>query len=222
MKNNLKYDAVFYDFDGTLGDSIPVILESFRGAYIEVFGECTRTEEDFKSYIGLPLVDTFKMHDEEAQGRLLEAYRSINHKLLEANRIPLFPGVIEGLEAIKALGVKQGIVTSKRIQAFEVTARLTGIWDYFDVIICKDDTRYHKPNADPLIEAARRSGITDYKRILYVGDALPDICCAQNAGTDFAFVNWSKMPKDDILFMKPDYCINQLKEISCIIDNIEL
>lgn len=222
MKKNLKYDAVFYDFDGTLGDSLPVILKSFKGAYTEVFGECTRTEEDFKKFIGLPLIETFRAHDEETQQKLLNAYLKINHKMLDENKIPLFPGVIEALKEIKAKGVIQGIVTSKRIEAFEVTAKLTGIWDLFDVIICNGDTRYHKPNADPLIEAAKRSNITDYKRILYVGDALADICCAKNAGTDFVFVNWSQMQKDDILFMKPDYCINQLKEISCIIDNIEL
>lgn len=222
MKNNFKYDAVFYDFDGTLADSVPIILESFKGAYLDVFGKCDRTDESFKSYIGLPLMECFEMHDKDTQQKLYDAYLKINHKLLEEDKVKLYPGVYEGLKSLHEKGIIQGIVTSKKYDAFIITARLTGIIDFFDVVICKEDTRYHKPNPDPIQAAAEKAGLTDFGRILYVGDALPDVCCSKNAGTDFIFVNWSEMPKADILFMKPEYCIDQLSEISCIIDNNEL
>ena len=47
-----KYDLVLYDLDGTLQDSVPLIVESFHKAYERVFGRCDRTDADLMTYIG--------------------------------------------------------------------------------------------------------------------------------------------------------------------------
>ena len=84
---DLKYKCVLYDFDGTLADSVPVIILNQRMAYEEVMGYCPRTDEDLKSYIGLPLTDTFAMHDEVTQKKLLESYQKINLDMLRKDMI---------------------------------------------------------------------------------------------------------------------------------------
>ena len=68
-----KYDLVLYDLDGTLWDSIPLIMECFRKAYDAVLGGTGRTDEDLMSYIGRPLGDTFAQHDDETKERLVNA-----------------------------------------------------------------------------------------------------------------------------------------------------
>ena len=73
-----KYDLVLYDLDGTLWDSVPLIMESLKKAYDIVLGGTDRTDADLMSYIGKPLGDTFSMHDEETKARLTEAYLEYN------------------------------------------------------------------------------------------------------------------------------------------------
>ena len=208
-------DLILYDLDGTVWDSIPLIMDCFKHAYIDVFGECTRTDEDLMSYIGRPLQDTFAMHDEQTKQKLLDSYLVYNHMLLDQDAIPMFPGVIDDLKLIKKAGMKQGVVTSKRHRAADVTLKFKGLFDFFDVYICKEDTDKHKPDGEPLTVAARKAGITDMSRVIYVGDALPDALCAKNAGAKFALVEWSRMDKDDILRQSPEgsVIISSLKEL---------
>ena len=208
-------DLILYDLDGTIWDSIPLIMDCFKHAYIEVLGECPRTDEDLMSYIGRPLQDTFAMHDDETKQKLLDSYLVYNHMLLDQDAIPMFPGVIDDLKAIKSTGMKQGVVTSKRHRAADVTLKFKGLFDFFDVYICKEDTQKHKPDGEPLVVASNNVGITDMSRVIYVGDALPDALCAKNAGAKFALVEWTRMDKDDILRQSPagSKVISNLREL---------
>ncbi len=198
-----KYDLILYDLDGTIWDSIPLIMKCFKLAYLDVFGRCDRSEEDLKSYIGRPLPDTFAMHDAKTSEVLLEAYLAHNSVLLENDEIPLFDGVISELRKIRDLGIPQGFVTSKRTLSAGITLRLKGLDNFFDVGICKEDTENHKPLPDPIITAAKRVQITDMSRVIYIGDALVDAICARNACVDFALVEWSQMDKEKIIAAAP-------------------
>lgn len=218
---NRRYDCVLYDFDGTLGDSIPLIIKCQQQAYEEVMGNCPRSYDDLLSYIGLPLTETFSIHDKKTSEALLESYLRINCYWLEHDGVPLFPGVSEELQRLKAAGIRQGIVTSKRKTSLDMSLKCLGLEDFFDVIVAKEDTKIHKPEAEPLLLASRILGI-DTSRMIYVGDAVGDIKCAQNAGVAPVFVNWSIMPREEITALKPQYIINEMKELSCIIFDGEL
>lgn len=201
--SSCKYDLILYDLDGTIWDSVGVIMDSFKACYQEVLGSCDRTDEDLMSYIGRPLIDTFEMHDAITAQKLFDAYLVINERYLRADALQLFPNVMEDLTAIKNLGIKQGVVTSKKEDAASITLELRGLDSFFDVYGFKESTPKHKPDAEPLIWAASQARITDMSRVLYVGDAMPDCLCAKNAGSDFALVSWSKMDKDAIMAAGP-------------------
>ena len=215
------YDCVLYDFDGTLADSVPLIIKNQVMAYEKVIGRCDRTEEDLKSFIGRPLVDTFAMHDPDTAQRLLEAYLEINIKLLNDDSLELFDGVMEELRALKKAGIKQGIVSSKRRESLDISLRNKGLTDFFDVLITKEDTKEHKPDPEPIVKCSEILGIP-VDRMMYVGDAKVDIECAKNTGCASVFVDWSLMDKDEILRLSPDYIIKEMRELSCIIFDGEL
>lgn len=215
--SNFKYDAILYDLDGTLIDSVPIIVESFIGAYVKVFGRCDRTEEDFKSYIGKPLVSTFAMHEEKEAKALLEAYLEINLQMLREDKANLFEGVEEGLIALHEMGIKQGIVTSKRTDSASITIDIKNFDRFFETYVCFEDSEKHKPDGEPILVAMKNLGIKDPKRVLYVGDALPDALCARNAGCDFALVDWSVMPREEILSSIDTRVIGSIEALSCII-----
>lgn len=215
-------DLILYDLDGTIQDSVPLIVESFHKAYEIVLGECTRSDEDLMSYIGRPLTVSFEREDKETAEKLTEAYLAYNRKRMTEGVVPLFPGVREGLEKIKASGYRQGIVTAKRRDSAMITIDLLDIAKYFDVMIFSEDTKRSKPHGDPLVEAAGRLGVTDMSRVLYVGDAGSDLLSARDCGASFALVDWTMMPKDEIGKLGPDYVISSLDEIPCIIRGTEL
>ncbi len=221
-KTMSKYDLVLYDLDGTLWDSVPLIMECFRKAYDIVLGGTDRTDEDLMSYIGRPLGDTFTMHDDATKEKLMTAYLEYNCARLKENAVPLFPGVCEFLSEIRAAGVRQGVVTSKRESSAMITIDLLDLEKYFDTMVFREATERAKPYGDPLIEAARRMGITDMSRVLYVGDAVPDILSARDCGADFALVGWTRMPKDELNDLGPDYIIEVPEGLPCIIKGTEL
>ena len=211
-----NYDAILYDLDGTLINSVPIIVESYIKTYEDVLGECVRTVEDFKSYIGKPLAECFTMHDEETSKKLFDRYLEINCEMLEKDMVDLFPGVMEGLTYLKNAGYKQGIMTSKKESSAMITLKLKGMDSLFDTFVFSEDTPKHKPCAEPLILAANKLGIKDMSRVLYVGDAIPDAACAFNAGADFALVSWTQMTEDRILEKYPGKVISSLKEIESL------
>ena len=217
-----KYDLVLYDLDGTLWDSIPLIMECFKKAYETVLGGTDRTDEDLMSYIGRPLGDTFMMHDDETKERLVSAYLEYNCRRLRENAVPIFPGVYDFLTEIKAAGTLQGIVTSKRESSAKITISLLDLEKYFDTMVFREATERAKPYGDPLIEGARRLGITDMSRVLYVGDAAPDILSAKDAGADCALVGWTRMSRDELESLGPDYIVEIPELLPCIIKGSEL
>jgi len=217
-----KYDLVLYDLDGTLWDSIPLIMECFKKAYEVVLGGTDRTDEDLMSFIGRPLADTFHMHDEETSQRLIDTYLEYNCARLKENAIPIFPGIYDMLSKIRSSGMKQGIVTSKRESSAMITIDLLDLNGYFDTRVFREATERAKPHGDPLIYAAKTMGITDMSRVLYVGDAVPDLLSARDAGADFALVSWTKMDREELEGLKPDYIIEVPEYLPCIITGTEL
>ena len=103
-----------------------------------------------------------------------------------------------------------------------ITIDLLELGGYFDTMVFREATERAKPHGDPLVEAARRMGITDMSRVLYVGDAVPDILSAEDAGADFALVGWTKMPREELESLGPDYIVEVPELLPCIIRGTEL
>lgn len=218
--DSLRYQAVLYDFDGTLVDTVPMILKCFHYAFTKVVGK--KEDEAFLlSTIGLPLVQAFSHYAPSVQEELIEAYQEENSRIL-ATDVKLFDGIIEGLTFVGNRGVLQAVVTSKRRETALFTMRQFRMEPYFDLLIAREDTSIHKPDPEPIYEAMRRLSITDHSKVLFVGDSIHDLRCANRAGVDCAMVNWTYMPRDEISAENPTYWISKLSDISCILSNAEL
>lgn len=219
-RTQLRYDAILYDFDGTLVDTVPMILSCFKCAFLEVVG--FEEDEDFLlSTIGLPLVHAFVKYEPSIQKSLYEAYQRENARTL-GNSVRVFDGINEGLSLLQNMGVRQGVVTSKKRETTLFSMRQFEMESFFEVLITREDTELHKPNPEPLFLALKAMGISDISRVLYVGDSIHDLRCASNAGMDSAAVNWTYMPKNELAAEKPRYWLDTLSDLSCILTNAEL
>ncbi len=100
-----------------------------------------------------------------------------------------FEGIPETLQRLKDAGLRLGIVTSRTREEFKKSVVRFDFVRKFEVIICADDTKQHKPDAEPLLAALEKLDLTP-SRALYVGDSTYDMACAKAAGVHGALALW--------------------------------
>ncbi|NLW10925.1 MAG: HAD-IA family hydrolase [Clostridiaceae bacterium] len=210
MMNNRKYDAVLFDMDGTILDTVPLIVESFQHTFMKHLGHY-EDEQKIIAGIGLPLETVFADYSQTDRDAMMKTYVEHNVELLPTH-IGLFIGMPALFEKLKQAGIKLGIVTSKRLSSAMGSIEPFGLEHYFDLIQAKEATTKHKPDPEPLLHAMSELDVSDPKRVVYVGDSLFDMLCARNAGCYAAMVDWTRMDKNQIKVWKPDFWIDDLDE----------
>lgn len=197
-----KFKYIFFDLDGTLIDTIPLILESFDYTFIHHFGE-TRPKEETLSYIGMPLINHLRDIYPGMEEELAKTYRKYNDKNHDSC-IAIFIGIYDLVKRLYENGVILGVVTSKRRALAIRGIKLFNMLDYFLFINGSEDSDKHKPDGDPLIKAMEKAHVVDKSEVLYIGDSPLDILCAKNAGVRSAAVAWTYNPRSDLEREEPD------------------
>jgi pyrophosphatase PpaX len=172
-------EAVLFDLDGTLIDTVALILASMRHATAAVLGEAL-PDDVLLHNVGVPLRVQMGEFSAERAEELLAAYRAHN-ALVHDELVAEYPGTEEGLESLRSGGYRLAVVTSK---SREVAMRGLSAFDlqgYFETVVGYEDTAIHKPEPEPLLEAARRLGVS-IGSCAYVGDSPHDMNAALAAG----------------------------------------
>lgn len=144
-------EAVVFDFDGTVFDSESHEYEVIAGIFgehgatlpMEVWGACIGREAGFFDPVA---------YLEEQTGRALdrEALRRLRTERFHA-RIAghgAIPGVVETLEAARALGLKLGLASSSAGRWVHGQLERLGLRRYFDCVRTADDVPRVKPEPD--------------------------------------------------------------------------
>ncbi|MBS1158247.1 MAG: phosphoglycolate phosphatase [Proteobacteria bacterium] len=187
MTNNWFFHSVTFDLDGTLLDTIADLAEACRLMLAEI-GEPSRTPAEVHSFVGKGMavlvercltrgrapsaeqlhlaIESFKRHYSAVNGRYTQIY----------------PGVLEGLRAWQASGLKMGVVTNKPGMFTEALLARMALTDFFDVVVSGDTTAHKKPHPEPILHACRILGGRP-DRNLHIGDSGNDILAARAAGS---------------------------------------
>jgi len=196
----MTYKAILFDLDGTLLDSVQIILEA-AGEVCDAMG-LDFDEADFRKSIGIPLrVQALRWAGSRAE-EFRDRYRAIYRELQE-ERAVLFPGTAEMLAEIKARGSLTGVVTSKSTRSTLRALEHTGILAFFDTIVTADDVVHHKPHPDPILKALESLGLRS-DEALYIGDSMFDVEAAQAAGVEVVGVSWGARSREDLLLQCPN------------------
>ena len=196
-----RWRTVIFDLDGTLADTIPLIVASYQHAFRSVLGT-EPSEERARSWIGRPLLPAMLEEDPEHGHALDLAYREWN--LANTERlIQRYAGVPELLAALRTAGVRTGVVTSKRRDTAQLAMAEVGIDGLIEVVGALEDTPAHKPAPDPLLHGARALGV-DPGECAYVGDAVVDVRAARAAGMAPVAVTWGAGVRDELVAAGPD------------------
>ena len=202
--------AVLFDLDGTLLDSVELIVQSYTHAVTTHLGGSVDREGVLAS-IGLPLGPVLEALAPGRSALLLETYRAYMHE--HHNRlVRLFPGAVETLRALRTRGYQLGIVTSKGRAAARLAFDLFALDTLVDVTVCFDEVARPKPAPDPLLAAAARLGVAP-AACLYVGDTPHDVQAAQAAGMGAVAVPWGAGTRAALHAAAPDLWLATLADL---------
>lgn len=203
--------AVLFDVDGTLLDTIPLIVESYQDTFRHFFGH-PGSVPDILAGIGIPLDAFFRRSWPDQADAMKAIYLEHNHARLDTH-IAVFREVPILLDRLSRLNVPMGIVTSKSRYSAMRSLKEFDLDRYFQTFIVKESTQQHKPHPEPLFEAMRQMRLNDPSRVVFVGDSLHDLQCAQRAGCRSAIVDWTAMPAAELAAAGPDLWLQKTGQL---------
>ena len=210
---NLVWPVVLFDLDGTLANSIDLIVDSYDRAFMEVTGQGVARERAL-AWIGQTLPQTFSREDPANAKALEVAYRAYNNAHFD--RIIAFPGVANMLRALRDAHAITGVVTSKGRDAADASLAQLGLGGLIEVLCCREDTDAHKPDPQPLLAALAKVDATPADAA-YVGDAVWDIMAAKAAGMASIAVTWGAGLREELAALSPDALVDTAEELSDVL-----
>ena len=201
---------MLFDFDGTLADSVDLIVASFRAALGDEV-----PDGELRSWIGRPLRLLMEQvrpgTSEQSMGTYRSFYRAHHDELIRP--VPGVPGLLEDLSRA---GATVGVVSSKRADFIELGLVALGMSDTVDILASQDDTPRHKPFPDPLLFAARRLDVRPAECV-YVGDAVVDLQAGQAAGMGTVGVSWGAGERSALEAAGPDAVVDDVAGLTSVL-----
>ena len=189
MNFPLKIKAVVIDLDGTLLNTAPDLAHAAELMMADLGLPCPSLET-ISTYIGngvsrlVKRVLTGEMEAEPDAALFEKAIASYNkHYSANVSRYSRpFPGVVEGLQAFKAMGLHVACITNKAKVFTHPLLKDTGLFDYFELILSGDTLPKRKPDPLPLLHACEVFKVKPAE-LLLIGDSLNDTQAARAAGS---------------------------------------
>jgi pyrophosphatase PpaX len=198
--------VVLFDFDGTLVDTIPLIVQSCQRALNAVAG-LKFDDEEIKSWIGGgPLRTRFEFVSKGQGDQIYAAYQEwywSDHDVL-AKAFAGIPDLLRGLNIARR---QCSIVTSKRRHDAQRGLQHTGLQSLISVAAAMEDTVQHKPGPAPLLYACHKLGVAP-SDCVYVGDAVADMEAAAKAGMVSVGVTWGAGTLVDLESAAPSHIVD--------------
>lgn len=193
-----RYKAILFDLDGTLLDSVPIIIEASQIVFDKMGLDFD--EGEIRKLIGIPLKEQSRIIAGQRALEFVDTYREVYRSLPDS---PLFPEAINTLKCLKENGYRLALVTSKIKKSVIRTIEKQQIADYFECIVTADDVAKPKPHPEPVLKALQLMEIQP-DQVLFVGDSIFDIKCGHAAGVAVAAVTWGSGTAEELAAKEPD------------------
>ena len=193
--------ALLFDLDGTLIDSIGLLLDCMEFA----FSERTQLAE-------------WSADDRDVEA-LVTRYRDFQDLHLE-RLTSLYPGVRECLDWARDRGHPLAIVTSKGKGMTARSLAHVGIAEHFQAIVTYEETTRHKPLADPVLLACARLRVAPADAI-FVGDSPHDMFAGRAAGAPTAAALWGPFRRDELAPAQPTHWLCVVSELRDVVERAE-
>jgi len=209
-----RFDAVLFDVDGTLVDSIEMIVRGLGDTFEEYF-HFRPNDEQIRSLIGLPLNKQYGMYMDspptEAQVAEMSQY-TLSRFEIYRHIEKWFDSAIEALRLCHEIGIKTALVTSKNAQELaDFLPKFPGT-PFLNGSVCASDVSHPKPDPESALLACKRLGV-DPSRAVMVGDSIFDLRCARAAGMSCIAVAYGAGSRDSLEAERPDEMFDSPEEL---------
>ena len=208
-------DTVLFDLDGTLIDSVRLIVESFRHT-LEVHCNFEPCDETCLTGLGTTLEMQFGIYtDDRAElEAMMQTYRGFNLRHHD-DLLGEYPEIGSALGTLRARGLRLGVVTSKpRAPAIRGLERC-GIDGFFDVVVAADDVSRHKPDPAPVLAAMDALGARA-AATAFVGDSPYDMEAGRRAAVRTAAAMWGPFQRRHLEPHQPDHWLDHPRDIGSL------
>lgn len=212
--------VVLFDLDGTLIDSIELLVASMRHAFAARSAPAP-DDATWMSFIGRTLAWQFSQFAAEDEvPALVQRYRdfqSVHHDRLTRP----FDGVPELVARLHRAGHPLGVVTSKADHVAQRSIDHVGLAPYLDVVVGADSSTRHKPDPEPVHIALTRLGALPEQGV-YVGDSPFDILAGNAAGVVTIGVTWGVSARSPLLEATPTFVASSVGELDEILSELRV
>jgi pyrophosphatase PpaX len=204
--------AVLFDLDGTLIDSIELILNSARYAFEKRSRPCP-SDAEWLTGVGTPLVAMFGRYaaDEGDTAVFIEAYREYqmaNHDRLVRG----YDDVAATLGGLHDRGHPIAVVTSKSVALALRGLSHVGIAPMIETVVGCDSCLRHKPDPEPVRIALERLGYPSSNAV-FVGDSVHDVLAGNAAGVTTIAALWGPFSREQLEPSKPVHYLERIRDL---------
>ncbi|MDN5843433.1 MAG: HAD-IA family hydrolase [Alcaligenaceae bacterium] len=192
-----RYDAVVFDWDGTLMDSTHHIVSALQRACTDLNLPVPSAQEA-AWVIGMSLEGALYRLVPDLGPEQMQAFvqRYRDHYLHGEAEPPLFEGMADFLAELHSGGVILGVATGKSRRGLDRAIRTLSLQNVFRATRCADEAA-GKPDPTMLHQLLQEFSMTP-EQILMVGDTTHDIWMARNAGVDSLAVSYGAHPRSEL------------------------
>lgn len=182
--------AVIFDLDGTLGNTLPLCIESFRRTVRDLDGR-ELEDEDITRHFGssdLGVIQRLFTDCPELVGDAMEKMLFHYEDLHDAMAPAPFPKAVKMLQDLKNLGQIVAMVTGKCMETARITLEKFGMRDVFSMIEPGSPRKVIK--GECLLRIADHYGLMP-EEMIYVGDTETDILACREVGVPIISAGWA-------------------------------
>lgn len=214
----MKKKIIILDFDGTIADTRPVIINTFHRT-LDAMNLPQHSDEEIAATIGLPLVKAFPVlepMDEEMAALCTATYREIFEDVNREIGVPMFPHVADTLRTMHGKGCTLTIATSRGYKSAAEFIKGFALDDIITFIIAAEDVKHAKPDAEPVNKTLRHYGLKPEDAVV-IGDTHFDILMGRNAGCMTVGVTYGNGSRESLLQAGADAIVDDFADITDIL-----
>jgi pyrophosphatase PpaX len=211
--------AVLFDLDGTLIDSIELILNSAKHAFRN-WDRRVPSDAEWLTGVGIPLATMFRRYarDDSEIEALIAKYRE--YQLAHHDRlVRCYERVVDTVDALRVARHPLAIVTSKTGWLAQRGLDHVGLGAHFDVVIGCDICEKHKPDPEPVLMALERLGYEPHEAV-FVGDSVHDIEAGNAAGVTTIAALWGPFSREDLVASQPTHYLERISDLPRLLSEI--
>ena len=213
------FEAVIFDWDGTLADTRQMVVASFQKALSEI--HCTISDEFIERRIGVGAAETFReilrtseiCFDEALIKLLVE--KKIQAEIDLSSKVKLFSGAVELLTSLHGK-IKLALASMNNRAVIDHMLAVINVRRFFDVVLTVDEVHNSKPDPEIFLKSALKLDMRPEKCVV-MEDSIFGVEAAKRAKMGCVAVLTGVYSREELEKANPDLIVNSLKERAAIL-----